>query len=171
MPDDNTTKPVQDAEVLTRELNEPEADAYASFSENDENDTENNAVAIASLENLIRQRLEVIEKTQEEVSELRTRLNDMLQNSREYVEADEVAKEANKKKRHVKNTIMQTQEAQQLNSQLTEAKDFQKDNIMTLNDMLIEFYETMRIKEIDDVNGHPRDLEIKVKVAPLKRFK
>lgn len=152
-------------------LNEAEQAAYASFNEEETDDTQNNALAVASLENIIRQRLQVIEKTQEEISELNTRLKDMLQNSREFYEADQVAKEASKKKKQIQNTILSTQEAQQLQSQLDEAKDFQKDNLTTLNDMLVEFYETMRIKEIDDANGQPRDLEIKIKVTKPKRQK
>jgi uncharacterized coiled-coil protein SlyX len=155
---------------VDRTLNEDEQDAYASFSENDEDLVETNATGIASLENLIRQRLEVIEKINEEVTELRTRLGDMLNNSREYFEADQAVKEATKKKKHIKNTILSSSEAQQLQAQLEEAKDFQKDNLTTLNDMLLEWYDTMRVKEIDDLNGHPRDLEIKIKVAPAKKI-
>jgi uncharacterized coiled-coil protein SlyX len=152
-------------------LNESEQIAYASFNEEDVDDTQNNALAVASLENIIRQRLQVIEKTQEEISELNARLKDMLQNSREFYEADQVAKEAIKKKKQIQNTILSTQEAQQLQSQLEEAKNFQKDNLITLNDMLVEFYETMHIKEIDDANGQPRDLEIKIKITKPKRQK
>lgn len=161
----------QDEELqpTTRPLNENEEEAYASFSENDEDMVETNAAGIASLENVIRQRLEVIEKTNEEMTELRTRLGDMLNNSREYYEADQATKEATKKKKQIKNTILSSSEAQQLQAQLEEAKDFQKDNLTTLNDMLLEWYDTMRVKEIDDVNGHPRDLEIKIKVAKPKK--
>lgn len=168
-----TTKPLEtqsDERLVTNPpLNDDEKDAYASLSENDEDIGETNAARISSLENIIRQRIEVIEKTNEEITELRTRLNDMLNNSREYYEADQVVKEAIKKKKHIKNTILSTPEAQQLQVQLEEARDFQKDNLTTLNDMLLEWYDTMRVKEIDDLNGHPRDLEIKIKVAKPKK--
>lgn len=164
------TRTIDDIETPTP-LNEAEQEAYASFNEEETDDTQNNALAVASLENIIRQRLQVIEKTQEEITELNTRLKDMLQNSREFYEADQVAKEASKKKKQIQNTILSTQEAQQLQSQLDEAKDFQKNNLTTLNDMLVEFYETMRIKEIDDANGQPRDLEIKIKITKPKRQK
>jgi hypothetical protein len=63
--------------LATNDVIDTDDDAYASPNEEDV------TFELSALENIIRQRLSIIEKTQIEVSELRTQLNDMLANSEE----------------------------------------------------------------------------------------
>jgi hypothetical protein len=131
----------------------------------DENDV---TYALSSLENIIRNRLGIIEKSQLEVSELGQQLKDIMANSEEYYKADKVAKEAMKVKKQIKSTIMSTPEAKMIQGKYDDAKETLKDNEGSLSDLLLEYYETMRIKAIDDGDGNERELLIKVRVAPKK---
>ncbi|MDQ3098757.1 MAG: hypothetical protein M3Q44_03355 [bacterium] len=144
-------------------------DAYDVPTDNDAG--EDVGFALSSLENVIRQRLSIIEKSQLEVSELSTQLKDILANSEEFYKADKVTKEALKVKKQVRAVIMGTAEAKTLQGKFDEAKEMMKEQMGSLNDMLIEYYETMRVKEIDDLEGNTRDLVVKVSIAPPKRQK
>jgi hypothetical protein len=147
-------------------------DAYDVPMDNDKDaDNETPDFALSSLENIIRQRLSIIEKSQLEVSELSTQLKDILANSEEFYKADKVAKEALKVKKQVRAVIMGTAEAKTLQGKYDEAKEMMKEQMGSLSDMLVEYYETMRIKEIDDAEGNTRDLVVRVSVAPPKRSK
>ncbi len=147
-------------------------DSYDVPADNDADATDENVdFALSSLENVIRQRLSIIEKSQLEVSELSTQLKDIMANSEEYYKADKAAKEAQKIKKQVKATIMGTAEAKMLQGKYDEAKEMLKDQMGSLSDMLVEYYETMRVKEIDDAEGNTRDLVVKVSIAPPKRQK
>ncbi len=145
-------------------------DAYDVPPDNDTGE-ENTEFALSSLENIIRQRLSIIEKSQLEVSELSTQLKDILANSEEFYKADKAAKEALKIKKQVRAVIMGTAEAKTLQGKFDEAREMLKEQMGSLSDMLIEYYETMRIKEIDDAEGNTRDLVVKVSIAPPKRVK
>lgn len=136
-----------------------------NFSEPNPEDT---AFALSALENVIRQRLSIIEKSQLELSELRTQLNDILANSEEYYKIDKMVKEALKQKKQVKATIMGTAEAKTLQGKFDEAREMLKDQENSLSDMLLEYYETMHVKAIDDNDGNQRDLHVSVKVSPKK---
>jgi hypothetical protein len=164
---------IDDTSIESSENSNMTTAAMPSQSYGDSSDTsyssEDVTMALSGLENLIRQRLSIIEKSQIELSELREQLNDILVNSEEYYKADKVYKEAAKNKKQIKATIMGTQEAKTLQGKHDESKDMLRDNIGALNDMLIEFYETMRVKEIDDLEGNQRDLIVSVKVAPPKK--
>ncbi len=147
-------------------------DAYDVPANNDKEDEDEKVdFALSSLENVIRQRLSIIEKSQLELSELSTQLKDIAANSEEYYKADKAAKEALKIKKQVKATIMGTAEAKTLQGKYDEAHEMLKDQMGSLSDMLVEYYETMRVKEIDDAEGNTRDLVVKVSIAPPKRSK
>jgi len=147
-------------------LTTPKASPDKSYEhDDDENDV---TYALSSLESIIRNRLGIIEKSQAEVAELGQQLKDIMANSEEYYKADKVAKEAMKVKKQVKSTIMSTPEAKLIEGKFDESKQMLRDNEGSLSDLLLEYYETMRIKAIDDGEGNERELLIKIKVAPKK---
>lgn len=153
----------------------PATTKYADVADTDEDtysnpNPEDTQFALSALENVIRQRLAIIEKSQLEISELGQQLKDIMANSEEYYKAEKAAKEAMKVKKQIKATIMGTQEARTLQGKFDEAKQMLKDQEQSLSDMLLEYYETMHVKEIDDDQGNTRDLIVRVKVAP-KRLK
>lgn len=129
---------------------------------------EDTTFALSALENVIRQRLSIIEKSQLEIAELGQQLKDILANSEEYYKAEKIAKEAMKVKKEIKSTIMGTQEAKTLQGKFDEAREMLKDQENSLSEMLLEYYETMHVKEIDDGEGQTRDLIVRVKIAPKK---
>jgi len=135
-----------------------------------ESNPEDTTFALTALENVIRQRLGIIEKSQQEIAELGQQLKDIMANSEEYYKAEKVAKEAMKIKKQIKATIMGTQEAKTLQGKFDEAREMLKDQENSLSEMLLEYYETMHVKEIDDGEGQTRDLIVRVKIAP-KKFK
>ena len=131
----------------------------------------NHQFALAALENIIRQRLAIIEKAQLEIAELNQQLKNILENSEEYYKAEKALKEAMKIKKQIKATIMGTQEAKDLQEKFEAAKNELKEEQNALSEMLLEYYETMRVKEIDDEEGNTRDLIVNVRVAPKRTKK
>lgn len=150
------------SQPISSKLTEDEKDYVEAADENDV------TYALSSLENIIRNRLSIIEKSQAEVAELGQQLKDIMANSEEYYKADKAAKEAMKIKKQVKATIMSTPEAKMIQGKFDDARETLKDNEGSLSDLLLEYYETMRIKAIDDGEGNERELLIKIKVAPKK---
>jgi hypothetical protein len=63
---------------------------------------------------------------------------------------------------------MGTAEAKTLQGKFEEAREMLKDQENSLSDMLLEYYETMHVKAIDDNEGNQRELHVSVKVAPKK---
>ncbi|MDQ3239431.1 MAG: hypothetical protein M3P33_02820 [bacterium] len=165
--DDTTVESTENSNIYAAPISSQQSYGESNTNSFEESDV---ALALSGLENLIRQKLSVIEKSQIELSEFKQQLSDILANSEEYYKIDKVYKEAAKQKKQVKSTIMGTQEAKTIQGKFDESKDLLKDNMGSLNDMLVEYYETMRIKEIDDLEGHQRDLIVSVKVAPPKKI-
>ncbi len=187
LPDDPNLKPTEenitDTPIETKEdshmmavpatsFTDSEPALKGKFDDDEESlsmeNPESTAFALSALENVIRQRLGIIEKSQLEMSELGQQLKDIMANSEEYYKADKVAKEAMKVKKQVKATIMGTQEARTLQGKFDESREMLKDQEQSLSDMLLEYYETMHVKEIDDHEGNQRDLIVKVRVSPKK---
>jgi phosphoribosylformimino-5-aminoimidazole carboxamide ribonucleotide (ProFAR) isomerase len=63
---------------------------------------------------------------------------------------------------------MGSQEAKMLQGKYDESKQALKENQEALSEFLLDFYEKMHVKEIDDMEGKQRDLVIRVSVAPPK---
>jgi len=162
---DIPTPPVEEAEIVsetttTTQMQSATTNAQApAFDINAYN---------ATLE-IVRRRLTILGKTQEELKKLNEMYNDIFNNDGFYVDADKVVKDALKRKKEVKAQLAKQPQAMELNGKIKDLKDQIKMNQESLSAELMEYYKTSGVTEIETEDGDVQEFKIVVKLKAKKR--
>lgn len=120
----------------------------------------------------IQKRIEMMEKYEAEIRNAREMLQGELENSPEYLQAEEAAKEAINNKKKIKEEIIALGPNQKLVGDIkanTEEISVLKE---ILSAELIQVYQENKSDEITDADGEPRKFKLSVKLLPKKgKFK
>lgn len=119
-------------------------------------------------EQSIQKRIEMLEKLQEEVRACREMLKSELESSPEYMTAFEEAKEANMKKKQIKDSIINTGPNQKLNLEMKENLEEIATIKEILNTELLSVWEKNQTDEVPDPSGGTRKFVLTVKLLPKK---
>ena len=122
------------------------------------------ADAYNATQSVVRRRLSIVEKSQEELKKLKEMLTSMLSNDEKYLEADAQVQEVQIKKKDEKARITGTTEAQNLLSKIKDLQIEIKENKRLLSEELMEYYKTAGVTEIEDEEGNVQEFEIVVKL-------
>jgi len=115
---------------------------------------------------MMRTRMSQIDELEEENRKARELIKDQLENDETFKDASEKAKEAQKEKRRIKDSILA--ESQNV------VEDIRANNeeISTLKEILsaelVEYYNQKKTDEIADKSGETRKFKIVVKLVPKK---
>jgi len=116
----------------------------------------------------IQKRLGVLEKCEQDIKNAKELLKGELENSLEYQEAVEVAKEANNKKKQIKDEIL----GQGPNQKILEDIKGTTEEIATLKEILsaelMQLYDENKADSITDANGEVRKFKVEAKILPKK---
>lgn len=116
----------------------------------------------------IQKRLGILEKHETDIKNARELLKGELENSLEYQEAAEAAKELNNKKKQIKDEIL----GKGPNQKILEDIKGSTEEIATLKEILsaelMQIYEEEKIDSITDANGDVRKFKVLAKILPRK---
>lgn len=116
----------------------------------------------------IQKRIDLLEKYQEEVKNAKEMLNGELENSLEYIQATEEAKEAAEKRKKIKEEILAAGPNQKLVADIKSNTE----EINTLKEILsaelIEVYQENKSDIFNDSNGEPRKFKVSVRLLPKR---
>lgn len=116
----------------------------------------------------IQKRIELLEKYQEEVKNAKDMLQGELENSDEYLKAEEEAKEAVSIKKQAKDAVL----AHGPNQKLLADIKANTEEITTLKEILsvelMQIYQEKKTDEFHDANGEPRKFKISVRLLPKR---
>lgn len=118
--------------------------------------------------NTIQKRIDLLEKYEEEIRTAREMLNGELENSVEYLAADEEAKEAAKKKKQIKEEILNLGPNQKLAADIKANTEEIKTLKEILSVELMQVYKESDSDEFNDANGEPRKFKVSVRLLPKK---
>ena len=114
----------------------------------------------------IRERIRMIEDLEEENRISKELIDGALENSSDYEESNESAKEAGKIKKKIKDQIM----AEEANKNALEDVKINREEIKTLKEILsaelAEFYTKNKTDEIRDASGQTRKFKITIRLLP-----
>ncbi|MEK7096490.1 MAG: hypothetical protein AAB881_00865 [Patescibacteria group bacterium] len=119
-------------------------------------------------EQSIQKRIEALEKLQEEVRACREMLKSELESSPEYMTAFEESKEANQKKKQIKDNIVSTGPNQKLTLEMRENLEEISTIKEILNAELLREWEKNQTDEVPDPAGGTRKFVLTVKLLPKK---
>lgn len=119
-----------------------------------------------SIENLIKTFISRIARLKEDIKPANEMVNDYLNNSEEYREATEAAKEASRKKTSVKKNLLIAPEGKTANDKLTQLKADLQEAQKSLSDYLGEYQKLTGSNEIEGEDGELRQI---VYIAKLVR--
>lgn len=115
---------------------------------------------------VIKERISIIEKLEEENKKAKELLKSTLENNKAYTEVAETAKSAARKKKELRDAVF----AQEGNAKLAEDIRENLDEIKTLREILsvelMSFYEKNKTDEITDQDGEKRKFKFAVKLLP-----
>ncbi len=113
----------------------------------------------------IQQRLEVIEKLQEDIKKAKSMIDDALNNDSVYTKAVEESKESLRKKKQAKDQIINLAENKQLMKQIKDDGD----ELLTLKEILseelIEYRQKSKTESIQDKRGQTHYFKFLVKLS------
>lgn len=109
-----------------------------------------------------------MEKHEEEIRTAKEMLQGELENSLEYLEAVEEAKEVTKKKKLIKEELLNTGPNQKLSADIKSNTEEIKILKEILSTELIQVYKESDSDLINDVNGESRKFKITVRLLPKK---
>jgi hypothetical protein len=118
----------------------------------------------------IQKKIDQIEKLEEENKISKEMLKAELENDESYVQVSNTVKEANKKKKSVKETIL----LQEDNKKIVEDIKENTEEISTLKEILstelIDLYQKQKVEEIPDPTGFPRKFKVLVRLLPKRNY-
>lgn len=116
----------------------------------------------------IQKRIAMIEKYEEEIRVAKEMLKGELENSTEYLQAEEETKEAQNKKKKIKEDILNSGPNQKLVADIKSNTE----EISTLREILsaelVQVFKESDTDEIQDATGEKRKLKVSIKLAPKK---
>ena len=123
-----------------------------------EKPTDNDAVLLVRIEEMIKTHMAQIDSLQEEITKRKDMLDDIFTNDETYQEHDKVAKEAAKIRTGTKQQIMKRPDAADLSNQLKSLKSEQKELKEGLSDYLREYQRLSGSNEIEGEDGEIREI-------------
>ncbi len=116
----------------------------------------------------IQKRIQLMEKYEEEIRTAKEMLQGEMENSLEYLEAVEEAKEATKKKKLIREEILNSGPNQKLVADIKANTEEIKTLKEILSVELMQVYKESDSDLINDANGDPRKFKVSVRLLPKK---
>lgn len=132
--------------------------------------TENEAVLLIRIEEMIKTHISQIDNLQEEVTKRRDMVNDIFGNDEVYQQHDKVAKEAAKIRSATKAQIMKRPNVAELSAKLREMKSEQGALREGLSDYLREYQRLSGSNEIEGDDGEVREIIYTAKLRKKFQF-
>ncbi len=127
--------------------------------------SDNDAVLLVKIEEMIKTHMAQIDDLQEEITKYRDMINDIFTNDETYQEHDKIAKEAAKIRSKTKKEIMKRPDVADLDNKLKSVKSEQKELKEGLSDYLREYQRLSGSNEIEGEDGEIREIVYTAKLV------
>lgn len=125
--------------------------------------------AFNSTVEILRRRLKIIEKTKQDLKNLKDMYDDFFLNQDGYQAVEKVVKEAVRKRKDIKAQLAKQPQIMEVFLKIKELKEQLKDNQQSLSYELMDYYKTSGVTEIEDEEGNVQEFEIVVKLKPKRQ--
>ncbi|MBP7967009.1 hypothetical protein KAZ66_01935 [Candidatus Woesebacteria bacterium] len=130
--------------------------------------SQNKAVNIIQLENIINGYLGDLERLQQELKEQSQMFRDALENDAEYAAVVGKAREISKEKKTIQDKLIQDPALALVDSKVKDIKGEVKETQQALSDYLQQYYEQSGLRQITGTDGEIRDIVTTVKLVKKK---
>lgn len=130
--------------------------------------SQNKAINIIQLENIINGYLGDLERLQQEYKEQNQMFRDALENDAEYAACVAKAREISKEKKTIQDKLIQEPALALVESKVRDIKSEVKETQQALSDYLQQYYELSGLRQITGTDGEIRDIVTTVKLVKKK---
>ncbi len=130
-----------------------------------ETSTDNDAVLLSRIEEMIKTHMAQIESLAEEITKYKDMVDDVLANDETYQEHDKIAKEAARIKSNTKKEIMKRVDVADFGSKLKSLQSEQKELKNGLSDYLREYQRLSGSNQIEGEDGEMREIVFVAKLV------